>query len=109
MTAVAARNIKFVSHCDLDGRCDGVQIMVQRGYAYLGHGFSNGISTIDVRDPKKPRVVDFIACPPGTRALHLQSHDDIMQPNAETFTRFTTKPGPPHHERNRIWQAPTAV
>jgi len=78
MDAAAARNINFVSHCDLDGRGDGVQIMVSRGYAYLGHGFSNGISTIDVRDPKKPRVVDFIACPHGTRALHLQTHDDIM-------------------------------
>ncbi len=78
MNAVASRNIKFVSHCDLGGRGDGVQVMVHRGYAYIGHGFSNGITTVDVRDAKHPKVVDFIACPPGTRAFHLQTHDDLL-------------------------------
>jgi len=78
MTAVASRNMQFVSHCDLSGRGDGVQIMVHRGYAYIGHGFSNGITTVDVRDAKHPKVVDFIACPPGTRAFHLQTHDDLL-------------------------------
>ncbi|MGH8634063.1 MAG: hypothetical protein ACRET7_08015, partial [Burkholderiales bacterium] len=77
MNAVASRNIKFVSHSELGGRGDGVQIMVHRGYAYIGHGFSNGITTLDVRDAKRPRVVDFIACPAGTRAFHLQTHDDL--------------------------------
>ena len=78
MNAVASRNIKFVSHTDMGGRGDGVQVMVHRGYAYVGHGFSNGITTLDVRDAKNPKVVDFIACPPGTRALHLQTHDDLL-------------------------------
>jgi len=26
--------------------------MVHRGYAYIGHGYSNGISVLDVRDPR---------------------------------------------------------
>jgi hypothetical protein len=78
MNAVASRNIKFVSNTDMGGRGDGVQVMVHRGYAYVGHGFSNGITTLDVRDAKNPKVVDFIACPPGTRALHLQTHDDLL-------------------------------
>src|ERR1700734_1655812 len=73
-----SKNIKFVAHSDLGGKSDGVQIMVQRGHAYIGHGFSNGISTLDVRDPKNPKVVDFIDCPPGTRAFHLQAHDDLL-------------------------------
>ena len=51
MEAVASKNIKFVAHSDLGGRSDSVQVMVQRGHAYIGHGFSNGISTLDVRDP----------------------------------------------------------
>jgi hypothetical protein len=78
MKPVASRNIKFVGHTDMGGRADGVQIMVNRGYAYVGHGFSNGITTVDVRDPKNPKPVDFIACPPGTRALHLQAHGDLL-------------------------------
>jgi branched-chain amino acid transport system ATP-binding protein len=78
MNPVASRNIGFVSHSDLGGRGDGVQIMVHRGYAYVGHGFSNGITIVDVRDAKNPKVVDFIACPPGTRAFHLQTHEDLL-------------------------------
>jgi hypothetical protein len=74
----AAKNISFVSHTDMGGRGDGVQVMVHRGYAYVGHGFSNGISVIDVRDPRNPKTVNFVACPPGTRALHLQTHDNLL-------------------------------
>lgn len=78
MKAVAAKNIKFISHSDQGGRGDGVQVMVHRGYAYIGHGFSDGITVIDVRDPKHPKTVNFIACPPKTRALHLQTHGDLL-------------------------------
>jgi hypothetical protein len=78
MEPVASRNISFVSHSELGGRGDGVQVMVHRGFAYIGHGFSNGITIVDVRDAKNPRVVDFIACPKGTRAIHLQTHDDLL-------------------------------
>ena len=78
MNAVASRNVKFVSHSDQGGRGDGVQIMVHRGYAYIGHGYSNGITVLDVRDPKNPRPVAFLPCPPDTRAIHLQTHDDLL-------------------------------
>ena len=78
MNAVASRNIKFVSHSDQGGRGDGVQVMVHRGYAYIGHGFSNEITVLDVRDPAHPKPVNFLPCPPNTRALHLQVHDDLM-------------------------------
>jgi hypothetical protein len=78
MNAVASRNIKFVSHCDQGGRGDGVQVMVHRGFAYIGHGFSNGITVVDVRDPKHPKTVNFIACPKNTRAHHLQTYGDLL-------------------------------
>src|SRR5579863_5100645 len=73
MTAVASHNIKFLSHSDQGGRGDGVQVMVNRGHAYIGHGFSNGITVIDVRDAKNPKTVNFLPCPPNTRAHHLQT------------------------------------
>src|SRR6202043_1445978 len=78
MNAVASRNVKFISHSDQGGRGDGVQIMVHRGYAYIGHGYSNGISVLDVRDAKNPRPLAFLPCPPDTRAIHLQTHDDLL-------------------------------
>ena len=63
MNAVASRNIRFISHSDQGGRGDGVQVMVNSGYAYIGHGFSNGITVIDVRDVKNPKPVDVHRLP----------------------------------------------
>ena len=95
MKPVASRGIKFVGHSDMGGHGDGVQVMVHRGYAYVGHGYSNGITTLDVRDPKNPKVVDFIACAPGTRAFHLQTHDDLLlavnAPSVWTMQQFQTE------------------
>ncbi len=50
-----ARNMRLIGWSDQGGRPDGVQLMVHRGYAYVGHIFSKGFSIIDVRDPTRPR------------------------------------------------------
>jgi hypothetical protein len=71
-------NMKLLGYCDQGGRADGVQIMVHRGYAYIGHMFSKGFSIIDVRNPRQPRPVAYIAAPPGTWNIHLQTHDDLL-------------------------------
>jgi hypothetical protein len=73
-----ARDMRPVGYCDQGARPDGVQIMVHRGYAYIGHMFSKGFSIVDVRDPKNPRAVDYLAAPPGTWNIHLQTHDDLL-------------------------------
>ena len=53
-----------------------------------GHGASRprlyrphvlqGLFVIDVRDPKNPRAVNYLAAPPGTWNIHLQTHDDLL-------------------------------
>ena len=73
-----ARNMRLLGWCDQGGRPDGVQIMVHRGFAYVGHMFSKGFSIIDVRDPRTPRAVEYLAAPPGTWNIHLQTHDDLL-------------------------------
>ncbi len=73
-----ARNMRIIGHSDQGGRPDGVQIMVHRGYAYIGHMFSKGFSVVDVRDPKRPRAVNYLAAPPATWNIHLQTHDDLL-------------------------------
>src|SRR5439155_13652225 len=78
MTPDSARNIEFVGHTDQNGRGDGVQVMVHKGHAFVGHMFSDGFTVTDVRDPKHPRPVNFIAAPPNSRAFHLQTHDDLL-------------------------------
>src|SRR4051812_31881586 len=74
----ATKNMKLVGYSDLGGRCDGVQIMVHKGYAYIGHIFSKGFEVVDVRDPKKPKPVKYVAAPPNTWTLHMQAHDDLL-------------------------------
>jgi hypothetical protein len=52
--------------------------MVHRGHAYVGHMFSKGFSVLDVRDPTRPRPVEYVAAPPDTWNIHLQTHDDLL-------------------------------
>jgi hypothetical protein len=73
-----ARNMKLIGHSDQGGRPDGVQVMVHRGHAYIGHMFSKGFSIVDVRDPKNPKPVNYLAAPPGTWNIHLQTHGDLL-------------------------------
>ncbi len=74
----ATKNMRIIGHTDQDGRSDGQQVMVQNGYAYVGHVCSRGFSVIDVRDPAKPKTVSYIANPPNTWSLHLQVADDLL-------------------------------
>ena len=73
-----ARGMKLVGHSDQGGRPDGVQLMINKGYAFVGHMFSKGFSVIDVRDPKNPKPVTYIAAPPNTWNIHLQTHEDLL-------------------------------
>jgi len=74
-----AKKMKILGHSDQGGgRADGVQIMVNKGYAYIGHIFSKGFSVIDVRDPKNPKPVTYMPTPPSTWSIHLQNHEDLL-------------------------------
>ncbi|WP_233991185.1 LVIVD repeat-containing protein [Pectobacterium brasiliense] len=73
-----SRNMRLIGHSDQGGRPDGVQVMVHRGYAYVGHMVSQGVSIVDVRDARNPKPAGFIAAPPGTWNIHLQTHDDLL-------------------------------
>ena len=73
-----ARNMRIIGYTDQGGRPDGVQVMVHRGYAYVGHMFSKGFSVIDARDPKNPHAVNYLAAPENTWNIHLQVHDDLL-------------------------------
>jgi hypothetical protein len=45
---------------DLGVPGDGFQLAKKGHYIYLAHGWSSGVSVIDVRDPSKPEGVSFI-------------------------------------------------
>src|ERR1700733_6608767 len=88
----AARGINWLGHSDIAGRSDGVQIMVNKGFAFIGHPFTGGgASVIDVQDPRAPRPVNFIAVHPRSWALHFQTFDDLLL-LAEEFNFIAHKP-----------------
>jgi hypothetical protein len=72
------RNMKLIGYSDQGGRPDGVQLMVNKGHAFVGHMFSKGFSVIDVRDPRKPKPVKYVAAPANTWTIHLQTHGDLL-------------------------------
>jgi hypothetical protein len=76
--SATSKNIRLLSFSDQGGRPDGVQVMVHKGHAFIGHMFSNGISVIDVRDPRAPKPRVFIPMPPNTRSHHIQVHGDLL-------------------------------
>lgn len=73
-----ARNISFVGHTDQGGRGDGVQVMVERGYAYIGTRVSRGVMVTDVRDPRNPKPANFMPTHPNSVCLHLQAAEGLL-------------------------------
>jgi hypothetical protein len=73
-----ARNIEFLGHTDQGGRGDGVQVMVARGHAYIGTRVRRGVMVTDVRDPRNPKPVNFLAMHPNSVSMHLQAADDLL-------------------------------
>ena len=82
----------FVGYSDQGGRPDGMQIMVKDGYAYIGQGFSGGVTVLDVSDPRHVRPVTFIPTLPNTWNIHLQVHGDLLLViEAINFFKFVVK------------------
>ena len=73
-----ARNMNLIGYSDQDGRSDGVQLMINKGHAFIGHMFSKGFSVIDVRNPRDPKTVAYIPAPPNTWNIHLQTYGDLL-------------------------------
>ena len=73
-----ARNMKIIGHSDQGGRADGVQLMINKGFAFIGHMFSKGFSVVDVRDPRNPKPAGYFPAPPNTWNIHLQTFGDLL-------------------------------
>jgi len=80
---VQAKGIREVAYFDCQG---GGQVIVDRNVAYLGHMQSpHGTSTIDVSDPKNPRLMETIEVPSGWHSHKVRVGNDIMVTNLEVF------------------------
>lgn len=74
----AARNLEFVGRTDQGGKADGIQVMVYKGYAYVSHVFSGGVSVIDVRDPRRPVPINFLPTHRMSWSVHCQTANDLL-------------------------------
>jgi hypothetical protein len=102
LSAESALNLRWVGHSDLGGRSDGVQVMVNKGHAFVGHPFSGGgASVIDVRDPRQPTPVNFLKVHPRCWSLHFQTFGEHLLV-AEEFNFIA-------HEPAAKWRDPDCV
>ena len=67
----AARDVsgfELVSHSDLGGCGDGMQVLREGDALYVAHYGLSGMGTtvLDVADPERPRIVEQWPAPPGT-------------------------------------------
>jgi hypothetical protein len=94
-SGATAMNVRFVARSDQGGRPDGVQCIVHKGHAFIGHMFSDGFSVVDVRDPKNPKPVTFVPTPNNTRSHHLQIAGDILLavngPNVWAMSQYSSQ------------------
>jgi hypothetical protein len=81
-----AHRVKRIAHLDLPG---SGQVVVQGGYAFLGHMEPpHGTTILDVSDPKRPRVVTQIRLEhPDEHSHKVRVVGDIMYTNVERPSR----------------------
>ncbi len=87
-----SRNIRRLGHLDIAG---GGQVVVQDGFAYVGHMKPPlGTSIVDVSDPAVPRVVGHVAPPDEYSHTHkVRVSGDIMITNVEQDRRHFLRNG----------------
>lgn len=69
-------NVRFLAHSDQGGRENGCQVMLAHGHAYIGQ--IDGVTVVDVRDPRNPVAVGRVPGHHGTWNPHLQTHGDLL-------------------------------
>ena len=84
-----SKNINQIGRTDLPG---GGSVVVENGYAYVGHiDPPHGTSILDVRDPKNPKLVAQLEVPEGIHSHKVRVSGDLMLINYE---RYKTKKEP---------------
>jgi hypothetical protein len=86
-----AKGIREVGYFDNIG---GGQIIVENGYAYVGHMKApHGTSVIDVRDPKHPKQVATIEIPETIHSHKVRVGNGLMLVNHELMSDTATTGG----------------
>lgn len=87
MATPRAYNLRLVSRTEY-GPVGAGQVLVHRGFAYIAPMKDVGTTVLDVRDPKSPRVVAQLPCPPNTHMHKVQVSGDLMLVNYEQLPGY---------------------
>lgn len=71
-------HMDLLGHSGINDRPDGLQIVGTQNRVFVAHFFSNGVSELDVRDPRHPRVLSFTPAPADTWSIHMQVQDGLL-------------------------------
>jgi hypothetical protein len=102
-----AHRVRPVAYHDLDGR-PGFKITITeadgRWYLYLGHFWHSGWSILDVTDPARPELLDFVPGPANTATLQVDLHDRLLITALEKIMPgFGGDPAGPFDEGVLLW------
>jgi hypothetical protein len=99
-----ARNVRRLGHITIPG---GGQVVVQGGYAYVGHmDPPHGTTILDVSNPADPKIVSQIELPDGNSHTHkVRVVGDLMFTNYEQFNRHFLRKGNALPEMRKRLQA----
>ena len=76
-----AKNVRPVGYCDMDGKpAFKMSIRERQGhwYLYTGHFWHSGWSIVDITDPEKPEIANFLSGPSNTWTLQVDLHGNTM-------------------------------
>jgi hypothetical protein len=101
-------NTRPVAYSALDGRGGGFKLSIQeaggRWYLYMGHLWHRGWTILDVTDPRRPEVVNFIEGPSNTWTIQMVVQDGKMITALEQMPEsWGGDPNAPFAEGVLIW------
>jgi aminoglycoside 6'-N-acetyltransferase I len=77
------KNVRQIGRTDLAG---GGQVVVENGYAFVGHmDPPHGTTILDVKDPKHPKIVAEIEIPQGVHSHKVRVSGNVMLVNLERY------------------------
>ena len=89
-------NTRLVAHSDLNGWGDAFQIQVGGGICYVaasGVNGHDGMTILDVKDPRKPKIINQLVDSPAARTHKvLRINDEVLLTNSEIRPSFKDDP-----------------
>src|SRR5262245_2914904 len=105
-------NTHAVGYSDLDGRGGGFKLAIQqvgdKWYLYMGHLWHGGWTILDVTNPRRPEVANFVEGPSNTWTIQMVVQDGLMITALEDKPEsWGGDPSAPFDEGVLIWDVKT--